>query len=281
MGFLKKGIRTLAEAAALCLLLTALPAPVQAQETQTGQDSQTVLTTKVDGYPDTVEQGSGEVTLDDGTAVTVEGDSLPDGLLFVVEHILEEENGEIHDWIETCMEGIGTNLRVYDIYFVDSSGQRYEVDGQITISISLDSAYRNPSVYYVSEQGSVTRMESSVSGGKISFATTHNSYYVLAEQPEASTEPTPTPMPGESTEPTPTPTPGESTEPTTTPTPGIGADNQGTGNGTGGTSGNSTTQGTAAKTGDETDLMLWILLCGGSVIVLLVCAAGRNRRKAD
>lgn len=87
MGFLKKGIRILAEAAALCLLLTALPAPVQAQEAQTGQDSRTVLTTKVDGHPDTVEKGSGEVTLDDGTAVTVEGDSLPDGLLFVVEHI--------------------------------------------------------------------------------------------------------------------------------------------------------------------------------------------------
>lgn len=242
MGFLKKGIRTLAEAAALCLLLTVLPAPVQAQEAQTGQDSQTVLTTKVDGHPDTVEKGSGEVTLDDGTAVTVEGDSLPDGLLFVVEHILEEENGETHDWIEKCMEGLGTNLHVYDIYFVDSNGQRYEVDGQIniSISISLDSAYRNPSVYYVSGQGSVTRMESSVSGGKISFATTHNSYYVLAEQPEGGNE---------------TETPGSSS----------GSD----------------AKGAAAKTGDETDPMLWILLCGGSVMVLLVCAAGRNRSKAD
>lgn len=302
MGFLKKGIRILAEAAALCLLLTALPAPVQAQEAQTGQDSRTVLTTKVDGHPDTVEKGSGEVTLDDGTAVTVEGDSLPDGLLFVVEHIRKEENGETHDWIEKCMEGLGTNLRVYDIYFVDSNGQRYEVDGKIAVTISLDGAYRNLSVYYVSEQGSVTRMESSVSGGKISFATTHNSYYVLAEQPEASTEPTPTPTPGagseptptptpgdgteptptptpgdsteptptptpgDGTEPTPTPMPGDSTEPTTTPTPGAGADNQGTGNGTGG---NSTTQGTAAKTGDETNVAFWLFLFVSSAIVCI------------
>ena len=158
MGFLKKGIRTLAEAAALCLLLTALPVPVQAQDAQTGQNSQTVLTTKVNGHPDTVDKGSGEVTLDDGTAVTVEGDSLPDGLLFVVEHILEEENGETHDWIEKCMEGLGTNLRVYDIYFVDSNGQRYEVNGQITVTIGLNGGYRNPSVYYVSEQGFVKRL---------------------------------------------------------------------------------------------------------------------------
>ena len=64
MGFLKKRIRTLAKAASLCLLLAALPAPAQAQETQTvqdsqaaqetqtAQDSQTVLTTKVNGHPD-------------------------------------------------------------------------------------------------------------------------------------------------------------------------------------------------------------------------------------
>lgn len=186
------------------------------------------------------------------------------------------------------MEGLGTNLRVYDIYSVDSNGQRYEVDGQITVTISLNGAYKNPSVHYVSGQGSVTRMESSVSGGKISFATTHNSYYVLAEQSEVSTEPTPTPTPGDGTEPTPTPTPGDgteptptptpgdSTEPTTTPTPGAGADNQRTGNGTGGNGVNRTTQGTAAKTGDETDMMLWILLCGGSVLVLLICVAGKK-----
>ena len=83
-----------------------------AQETQTGQNSQTVLTTKVNGHPDTVEKGSGEVTLDDGTAVTVEGASLPDGLLFVVEHILEEENGEIHDWVGKCMEGLDEPARL-------------------------------------------------------------------------------------------------------------------------------------------------------------------------
>ena len=287
MGFLKKGIRTLAAAATLCLLLAALPAPVRAQEaqnvqdsqaaqetqtvqdsqaaqeTQTGQNSQTVLTTKVNGHPDTVDKGSGEVTLDDGTAVTVEGDSLPDGLLFVVEHILEEENGKIHDWIETCMKGLGTNLRVYDIYFVDSNGQRYEVDGQITVTIGLNSGYRNPSVYYVSGQGSVTRMESRVSGGKISFATTHNSYYVLAEQPEGGNE---------------TETPDE-TE--TEKTGGKQTENTGSSGKTPGNSSGSDAKGTAAKTGDETDLMLWILLCGGSVMVLLICAAGKNKRKAD
>ena len=291
MEVLKKRIRALTGAAALCLLLAGLPVSALAQETQTVQDSQTVLTTKVNGHPDTVEQGSGEVTLDDGTAVTVEGDSLPDGLLFVVEHIQEEENGEIHDWIVKCMEGHGTNLRVYDIYFVDSNGQRYEVDGQITVTISLNGAYKNPSVYYVSEQGSVTRMESSVSGGKISFAATHNSYYVLAEQPEGGNE---TEAPGETeteteteasdeteTE-TETEVPGETeSETETEKTGGKQTEDTGTSGKTPGSSSGSNAKGTAAKTGDETDLMLWILLCGGSVMVLLLCAAGKNKRRAD
>ena len=291
MKVLKKRIRALTGAAALCLLLAVLPVSAlaqetqtvqdsqAAQETQTVQDSQTVLTTKVNGHPDTVEQGSGEVTLDDGTAVTVEGDSLPDGLLFVVEHIQEEENGEIHDWIVKCMEGHGTNLRVYDIYFVDSNGQRYEVDGQITVTISLNGAYKNPSVYYVSEQGSVTRMESSVSGGKISFAATHNSYYVLAEQPEGGNE---TETPGETETETETKVPDETeTETETEKMGGKQTENTGTSGKTPGNSSGSNAKGTAAKTGDETDLMLWILLCGGSVMVLLICAAGKNTRKSD
>lgn len=311
MGFLKKGIRTLAAAAALCLLLAALPAPVwaqeaqnvqdsqaaqetqtvqdsqAAQETQTGQNSQTVLTTKVNGHPDTVEKGSGEVTLDDGTAVTVEGASLPDGLLFVVEHILEEENGEIHDWVGKCMEGLGTNLRVYDIYFVDSNGQRYEVDGQITVTISLNGGYRNPSVYYVSGQGSVTRMESSVSDGRISFTTTHNSYYVLAEQPEGGNETeapgeteTETEAPDETETETETEAPGGTeTETETEKTGGKQTENTGTSGKTPGNSSGSDAKGTAAKTGDETDLVLWILLCGGSVMVLLICAAGKKKKQ--
>ena len=299
MGFLKKGIRTLAAAAALCLLLAALPAPVRAQEaqtvqdsqaaqeTQTGQDSRTMLTTKVNGHPDTVKKGSGEVTLDDGTAVTVEGASLPDGLLFVVEHILEEENGEIHDWIGKCMEGLGTNLRVYDIYFVDSNGQRYEVDGQITVTIGLNGGYRNPSVYYVSGQGSVTRMESSVSDGRISFTTTHNSYYVLAEQPEGGNETeapgeteTETEAPDETETETETEAPGGTeTETETEKTGGKQTENTGTSGKTPGNSSGSDAKGTAAKTGDETDLVLWILLCGGSVMVLLICAAGKKKKQ--
>lgn len=264
MGILEKRIRILAGAAVLCLLFSLFPAAVSAKEAtdREGKDSRMVLTTQVKGQSDAVKNQKGEVRLSNGTVVAAEGENLPDGLLFVVETV-EQTDTDLHEWILQSMEGLGTNLRIYDIYFVDNNGQRYEVTGKITVTISLDGGYRSPAVYYVSGEGSVTRMDSSVANDSISFATTHNSYYVLAEQEEEGTEPTPTP--GEETEPT--PTPGEETEPTTKP----GTNGNNGGNGTGDTSGTGSTQGTGAKTGDETNLLLWLgILCSSAVILVIV-----------
>ncbi len=201
MGLLKKRIRTLTGILTLCLLSALFPVSAYAQEIYVGsdgsgqpasdsgeQDGKTVLTTKIAGHPDDVENGKGEVELPDGIILTVKGDSLPDGLLFVVEQIGTEDTS-VYDWIAECMEGLGSNLRVYDIYFVDSDGQRYEVTGTITITISLNGAYKSPVIYYVSQGNDASKMDSSVKNDRISFATTHNSYYVLAEQETDSDNP--------------------------------------------------------------------------------------------
>lgn len=249
----------MAGAAVLCLVFSLSPAAVYAQEPQ--QHSQTVLTTQVKGQSDMVEKGKGEVALSDGTVVTVEGESLQDGLLFLVENV-GQTDASLHEWITKCMEGLGTNLRAYDIYFVDSSGQRYEVTGRMTITISLNGEYSSPAVYYVSSAGSVMRLDSSVTDDCISFETTHNSYYVLAEQEEEETKPVPTP--------------GEEIKPTTTP--GTNGNNQSAG-GTGGMAGSKAVQGTGAKTGDETDVMLWTVLLCGSVVTLAGLIIKKRHRK--
>lgn len=250
MGFLKKGIRTLAEAAALCLLLTALPASAYAQETGTGQDGTTILTTKIAGYPDDVEDGKGKVELPDGTIVTVEGDSLPDGLLLIVEQIGKEDTS-VYDWIAECMEGLGRKLRVYDIYFVDSDGQRYEVTETITVTISLNGAYKSPAIYYVSKGNGASRLDSSVKDDRISFAARHSRYYVLAEQETGS---------------------GGS---------GQNIDETDQDDKTGNTSGGSSRI-TGAKTGDDTNLMLWLLLGGGSAagLAALLYRSRKKRQKS-
>lgn len=251
MGLLKKRTRTLAGAAVLCLLFSLSPAAVYAQEPQ--QHSQTMLTTQVKGQSDIVEKGKGEVALSDGTVVTVEGESLTDGLLFLVEAIDQMDTNR-YGWIAKCMEGLGNNLRIYDIYFVDGSGQRYEVTEKMTVTISLNGEFRSPTVYYVSSAGSVYRMESSVANDNISFETTHNSYYVLVEQEEEATKPIPAP--------------GEETKPS--------GKNQ-TGGGTRGTSENKITQGAGVKTGDGTDLILWRGVFGCSSAVLAALIVRRER----
>lgn len=254
MGFLKKRIRTLTGILTLCLLSALFPASVYAQETGIGggQNGKTILTTKIAGHPDDVEDGKGEVELPDGTIVTVEGDSLPDGLLFVVEHIGTEDTS-VYDWIAECMEGLGSNFRVYDIYFVDSDGQRYEVTGTIMITISLNGAYKSPVIYYVSQGNDAFKMDSSVKNDKISFATTHNSYYVLAEQETDSDDPGQT---GDKTV--------NDDKTGNTGNAGNTSDDSSKGTGSG------STGSTGAKTGDETNLMLWLLLGGGSAVVMVI-----------
>lgn len=214
----------------------------------TGQSgSQLTLTVSVPGYPADVQDGQAQITLPDGNSVTVQGEALPEGLLFVVEPL----DTEIYTWIESCMEGKGTNIRAYDIYFLDDSGNRYEITEPITVSFSLNGEYRNPVVYYISESGETQRMTTSVSGDQISFVTDHNSYYALAEQ--VGTEET-----------------------------------GGSGNTSGGSGGQSGTTGSASgttstdspKTGDETQIGLWTGVMAVSMLVLLSLAAKVRKKKA-
>lgn len=47
---------------------------------------------------------------------------------------------------------------IYDIYFLDGSGQRYEVTEKMSVTISLNGEYRSPTVYYVSSADSAVFM---------------------------------------------------------------------------------------------------------------------------
>lgn len=175
---MKKRRKITGLAALLLLLISIFPMTAFAAENTGQSGSQLTLTVSVSGYPADIEDGQAETTLPDGTTVTVQGETLPDGVLLVVEPL----EGETIAWIESCMEGKGTNIRAYDIYFLDDSGNRYEITDPITVSFSLNGEYQRPVVYYISESGETQKMETSVAGDQISFTTDHNSYYALAEQ---------------------------------------------------------------------------------------------------
>ena len=188
MGEKRKRMRGWAYAAALSLALAMIPAQAGGQETRPGgtQDGSTTLTARVRGMASAVEDQRGEVTFPDGSVAAAEGESLPDGLLLVVERI-DETDPETYAWIAQRMEGLGSSLRAYDIYFVDSSGQRYEAEGEVRIVLSLDGAYEESAAYAVPEEGESVRLESSVENGRITF-TAEDGYYVLTEQAETPEE---------------------------------------------------------------------------------------------
>ncbi len=182
---------------ALFVFLTMLAAPTAVYAQENG-GSRIVLEIVVKGQPAMVENNKAEALLPDGTAVTVEGETLPDSLLLVLE-LVSVDNGDVLAWIERCMQGKGTNLRAYDIYFVDNNGKRYALTGQITVTISLNGAYTRPAVYYIPESGNAEKLDASVRDDRISFVTDHNSYYVLAEAADEEVKPIESPVSPEET----------------------------------------------------------------------------------
>ena len=224
---------------------------VFAAEEGASSGSQLTLTVSAPGYSADVDGGQAQTALPDRTEITVQGGDRIEGLLFMVEPL----EGELYDWIVRCLEGSGTNIRAYDIYFLDTEGNRYEVTEPLTLSFSLNGAYENPAAYYVSESGEIQKMEATVSGDQISFVTDHNSYYALAEQAEAEeTEET-----EESDE-----TEGEDE------TDGVG-ETSGSGSGTSG-SGGTSGQG-SPKTGDDAPVGLWMGAMAGSALLAACCLA--------
>jgi len=165
------------------LLMTLLLLPLQAHAAETEADSLTIQTT-VSGYSGMAQDGTAKVTLPDGTSVTVGGSALEDGLLLVVEPITESDAPDAYTWISSALQDKGSGLTAYDIYFVDSNGNRCEAAGETTITITLSAAYENPSVYRVAADGTAAQMEITVENEVISFAMDGSGYYALLESPE-------------------------------------------------------------------------------------------------
>lgn len=243
---LKKKRKITGLAVLFLLLIQIFPMTVFAAEDGAASSSQLTLTVSAPGYSADVDGGQAQTTLPDGTEITVQGGDQIKGLLLVVEPL----DGETYEWISQCMEGKGTNIRAYDIYFLDKEGNRYEVTEPITLSFSLNGDYERPVVYYISETGETQKMESTVSGGQISFTTDHNSYYALAEQ--VGTE-------------------GQDETDNTGKPSGSGSDTSTSG----GTSGKD-----SPKTGDDTPISLWMGAMTVSAVLAACCLVLYRKKKA-
>lgn len=131
------------------------------------------------GYSAPVADGSSSVVTDDGTEIVVSG--VPDGVLTLYVVPIPKSETEAWNWFEKCMEGKGTDIRPYDIYFLDAKGNRINANG-VTITVTLPVSYENPVVYSVTTDGRVTELRAVVNDGRIIFTADGSNYYVFADR---------------------------------------------------------------------------------------------------
>lgn len=176
-----------------------------------------------------------------------------DGLTLVVYQIPRSDE-QAWAWMESCMEKYGTNLYPLDLSFMDSQGDRVEVQSVITVTVTYTGDYQAPAVFYLAESGAVTEMESQAQGTAVTFTTNHNSYYVLAE-----------------------------TDGINTPVEPVDPDEDGSGQPSDGDTSQpgdtSQSGGSSPQTGDDRQPLVWwalLLVSGGALLMILFRAKKQN-----
>lgn len=204
-------------------------------------------------------EGQYDTTVE-GLPVTVVPEEPEDSHRLVLK-VIPETHTEAHEWFGETLIDHGEMIFPMDIHFENQDGERVELHGRIEIRIKLPEGFVNPKVCYVSDEGDVTVMESTVSDGYISWVTDHNSYYVLVEK--LATEPTTPTDPSTPTEP--------GTQPDTPTQPGSQPSDPSASTGTPGSS----------ETGDQSDTTLWIVILAVSAVAIVILIVLGKRKKDE
>jgi hypothetical protein len=174
------------------ILFVCIPVTALAMETKTIEESGQSLPIRVKAvfiessdpnmYKNNVSSGTSSVTTRNGITVTITGDkeAIEPDVRLVVREITAEE-AEPYDWFSGVLKDTGTGIVPFDIYF-EKDGQKIPLNFKIKITIVLPDGYAAPFVCYVTTDGKVEILPSSVKNGRITFETDHTSYFVLADE---------------------------------------------------------------------------------------------------
>lgn len=197
-------------------------------------------------YEGKVTEGSSSVTTENGITIEVSGDEsqFESGVKLIVKEVTEDE-AEAYGWFSDVLKEVGTNILPLDIYF-EKAGQKVQINSKVRVTITLPDGYTNPIICYVSPDGTVEIIDSTVEDGKIIFEVDHFSYYVLADKKETG-DTTNTPQPTDTTK------AGETT-------------------GTTGT----TKAGNQPKTGENTSMIFYLLAVAAFGLIYITFAKKRR-----
>lgn len=160
----------------LCTSLTAFASP-----SSTGIDvkAKFVYVTDDTTYIASTNAGEATITTSNGFVITVT-ENLPDELILVIKQVMPSDE-DAYNWFCKVLDGKMTDIFPFDIFFL-KNGERIELSAAMNITITMPNIYSSPQMYSVESAGNATRLDSTVSGEKISFQTDHNSFYVLGNK---------------------------------------------------------------------------------------------------
>lgn len=128
-------------------------------------------------YTATVSDGSYEVITDNGVQIKVSCSSTE---LTLVVHQISKSEEECYNWFESCVSQDVISFIPYDIFFLDSSGEKVELSPNMEITISKTKA--NESILLLSYDGTATPLTYTVNGDRFVLkATNSGGYFLLCE----------------------------------------------------------------------------------------------------
>lgn len=192
--------------------------------------------------------GTCEIELPNGIRISVQ-DVTQENLTLIV-YLIPVQDEDAWEWFTACMNGRGTRILPFEIYFEDETGTRIPADKvpvQITLpetcetvavfalddipaeddtpEITLPDTFTHPAAYSLNPDGTAEELALQSTEKTYTFQTDGSPYYILAEKdptdpptPTPTETPTETPTPTPTKEPTQTPTQTPTQEPTQTPT---------------------------------------------------------------
>jgi hypothetical protein len=124
-----------------------------------------------------------QTLIDTATDITIEADAgvLPSGSKSIV---IPVASGADYEKAKTALLDIGGNFTLFDISIVDGAGVTIQPNGTVKVSLPVAGGLNADliDVYRINDDGTATRMESTVEDGKIVFYTDHFSLYALVER---------------------------------------------------------------------------------------------------
>lgn len=168
------------------LLVMSLSVTAFAAEDDTQIDVYAKVVRNIEGeYAGEVKDDEASTVTDDGIVVSVTG--APDEAVALMVVPVPKTEAGAWEWITSCLNGTGTPIHTFDIYFLDQDGTRLNANGAV-VTINCPHCSGTPLVCSLTTSGAVRVLSDSNQGAAVTFTTDGSTYYVIAEK--ASSGPT-------------------------------------------------------------------------------------------